>query len=520
MRFRNPLRQGPAVLLCTTLAACFGGAVGCDVYDDELLRQRWVDDDGGRKDTRTTTDAPKETALADTARQDGETGALDAPPPDAPSVRDVTISEMSVPDTAADLGTPGVDVVPTPDDAGLDASPDGTPRDAIAIGDALDAVADASVGSRDADAATPGSDGRIDATRDAPLGTDSVATDGSGGGIDADGGSPPPTFRVVRVGDGTVQLTSASAPVFIEERRLDGSMAGFTLALPTSNAGGQEPLTLAGNATSEGALSLSLDGRYLTLAGYATSPGRAAVATSSDVDRVAAAVDARGVIDTSTRLGNTFLGTNVRSAASVDGTSFWIAGESGGVWYFPRAGAGAQVVASPDNVRLVALFADRLYGSSGASPMNSVFTVGSGRPTSGTQSATALTGMARSGLSPYAFALFDRTNVDGLDTLYFADDRSPETNGNGGGIQKWTFDGNAWAQVATFAMVGPGQASFRGLAGIVTANGATLVASTSDATANRLVVFVDDGSPVVTGTVIATAGSNTIFRGVALSPHF
>jgi hypothetical protein len=45
------------------------------------------------------------------------------------------------------------------------------------------------------------------------------------------------------------------------------------------------------------------------------------------------------------------------------------------------------------------------------------------------------------------------------------------------------------------------------------------VASTSEASGNRLVVFVDDGSPGVTGTVVATAPSNTIFRGVALSPH-
>jgi hypothetical protein len=34
-----------------------------------------------------------------------------------------------------------------------------------------------------------------------------------------------------------------------------------------------------------------------------------------------------------------------------------------------------------------------------------------------------------------------------------------------------------------------------------------------------LVVFDDDGSSNPRGRVIATAASNTIFRGVALSPH-
>jgi hypothetical protein len=32
-------------------------------------------------------------------------------------------------------------------------------------------------------------------------------------------------------------------------------------------------------------------------------------------------------------------------------------------------------------------------------------------------------------------------------------------------------------------------------------------------------VFIDDGTADVTGSSIATAGTNTIFRGVAFSPH-
>ena len=79
--------------------------------------------------------------------------------------------------------------------------------------------------------------------------------------------------------------------------------------------------------------------------------------------------------------------------------------------------------------------------------------------------------------------------------------------------------GREWSQVATFASVGGGMASFRGLTGTMTASGATLVASTAEAAGNRLVLFVDDGAPNVTGTVIATAPPNTIFRGVALSPR-
>ena len=46
------------------------------------------------------------------------------------------------------------------------------------------------------------------------------------------------------------------------------------------------------------------------------------------------------------------------------------------------------------------------------------------------------------------------------------------------------------------------------------------MASTAETGTDRLVVFVDGGTaaPVVHGT--ATSPVNTMFRGVALSPHF
>ena len=343
MTFRNPLRQGSAVLFCTALAACFSGTVGCDVYEDELLRRR-DDDDLTTDAARGTTDAGKIGTPAD-ASQPNDTGALDASTPDSASMRDSgTLADTNAPEgTAIDGGAPGIDAnIPTPDGASSDVSPDSTLRDANAISDTFDAATDttldASTGSRDVDAAPPNGDASDDAPRDGSLGTDSNPSDGNAGGPDVqpDAVPPPPTIRVVRLGDGAMSLSSASAAVFIEERRWDGSRVGSAIALPTAKAGVQQPLTMAGNATSEGALSLSLDGRYLTLAGYAAAPGRAAIATSSDVDRVAATVDASGNVDTTTSLGNVFLGTNVRSAASVDGTSFWIGGESGGVWYSAR----------------------------------------------------------------------------------------------------------------------------------------------------------------------------------------
>lgn len=522
MAIRNSFRSRRAVLICTMLAGS-GAALGCNVYTDELLSKR---DDDVRVDAAVKFDAGVndgsafDGAIPETgARIDGGTSSPDANPADAPPTIDVMTPDMTIADAAADIGRP-------PFDAGTIA-PDGGSFDARALDVKLDAPGDAVV-SRDAaiDAAPPdGSDprdGANDSFADLTIDTGAIDT---GTAIDApsdgaDAGAPP-TFRVVRVGDGTTPLSASSAPVFIEERRWDGAQVGTAIALPVATNGAQSPLTLSGIATSEGALSLSLDGHYLSVAGYASPPGRSSIAQTTDVDRIVARVDGTGNVDTSTRLGDAFAGTNPRSAVSVDGASFWVGGAAGGVWYFPFAGTdGTQIVDSPDNVRLVALFGDRLYGSSGTSPMTTVFTVGSGRPTNGVQNVAALAGLPRSGMSPYAFVFFDEdARVAGLDTLYLTDDRSPESNGSGGGVQKWTYDGGEWHRIATFTTVGSGSASFRGLAGIDTAAGVTLVTTSADSSSNRLVVFVDDGSPDPIGVVIATAPANAMFRGVALSPR-
>jgi hypothetical protein len=144
--------------------------------------------------------------------------------------------------------------------------------------------------------------------------------------------------------------------------------------------------------------------------------------------------------------------------------------------------------------------------------------VGNGLPVSGPQSATELPGMpSGSGPSPWAFAFFDRNAaVAGLDTLYVADDR---TSGNSG-IQKWTFDGTLWTLVETLNLSTPTR--FRGLGGLVTGNKVTLMATTVDAassTRNRLVVFVDDGTPNPVGTVVFSTPNNELLRGVAPNPH-
>ncbi|MEJ7734889.1 MAG: hypothetical protein WKG00_37585, partial [Polyangiaceae bacterium] len=334
-----------------------------------------------------------------------------------------------------------------------------------------------------------------------------------------------PKFTVVRVGDGSAPLGNSSAAVFLEERALDGTLVvkitPNPLPLPTAASGANQPFTLSGTATSEGSLSRSGNGNYLVMAGYAAAPGVPAVVSmdSATVNRVIARIDAAGNIDTSTRLDTAFSGNSVRGATTHDGTVLWASGTgaagNGGVWAVPfGTTGGTQLFNMPNNMRVVHVFAGQLYASSGSGMNTNVMTVGTGLPTTPGQTVTPLPGLPTTSASPYSFAFFDMNSlVAGVDTLYLADDSSVA---NGGGIQKWTFDGITWTKVATFA--NGLTAGVRGLAGMIIDGNPTLLAVNTSNPPSVLVV-VDDGSADPVLTPVTTAAADTFYRGVAFSPN-
>ncbi|UQA63117.1 hypothetical protein [Polyangium aurulentum] len=345
-----------------------------------------------------------------------------------------------------------------------------------------------------------------------------------GGGAGGGGGSggAPQAFWVVRLGDGAAPLTGAAAPVFLDRRLTDGTEQAAPIALPAVAQGSNNPFTISGSATSEGNLALSANGKFVTLAGYAATVGFAAVSSSQalTVPRTVARVDAAGNADTTTRVDGAFNVSNVRGAVTSDGTAYWVSGNSisgsGGVHHVSHgATSGTQVLSVPINVRFVDIAGGQLYGSSGTGTFVNVFTVGSGLPTTPSQTATTLPGMPTADASPYAFALLDRSQaVAGVDTLYVADDRAPAS---GGGIQKWQFDGAQWSLAATWN--GGLASGMRGLAAKVTGEVVVLVGTTAEASGNHVITAVDDGSSSPALKVVATAAPNTIYRGVAFAPQ-
>ena len=305
-----------------------------------------------------------------------------------------------------------------------------TAGDATAIGTAVDAFA-------------AGVFNEVNGGTTGPGTTTTTSTTIVGGGPTTTSTTLPgttATLAVVRVGDGTEDLSlDASASTFIDFFRIDGTPAGASLALPTAASGANHPFTLSG-AETEGFLSRSVDGHYLTLPGYATAPGTASAFTTSaaTVQRVIARIDAAGTIDTSTLLGTSaFDGNNVRTAATVDGSGFWVGGAgnpNGGIWYVTLGGGTLTQVLTkpgPSSIRSVEIFSGQLFASGNNNGFKQVMTVGTGLPTTAGQTATDFPGMADA--SPFAFVLFDRNpNVAGLDTLYVGDTTALPV----GGIQK------------------------------------------------------------------------------------
>ncbi len=331
------------------------------------------------------------------------------------------------------------------------------------------------------------------------------------------------TFVALRLGTGAAALSNAATPGFLEEYTLDGKLFAVPtnpVALPTTG----NRLTFSGTATSEGGLSRSLDGKFITLAGYDADVGTASIANSpsNTTKRAIGRLDRAHSVDATTKLETAFSNNNVRSACSTDGVQLWAAGPgnaaAGGVWNttLGSTGAGVQVVAAPTNVRTCHFYLGRFYAATSSGAFVSVFQTSDAIPTTAGQTSTTLTGLpTASGPSPYSFVVLDTNGDTTPDLIYIADDR---TNGPGG-VSKWTSaDGVTWA-AGTPANISLGaNLGARGLAGDVQNGVVTLLASSTSAGANAIFKITDTlagGEPPVVAEIVKTPAS-TVFRGVAM----
>jgi hypothetical protein len=321
----------------------------------------------------------------------------------------------------------------------------------------------------------------------------------------------PGNLVVVRLGTGAAPLTSAATAVFLDEYTPAGVLVQ-TLALPTAASGSQQPFANSGTASSEGYLSLSVDGRYLLQAGYGAAPGLASIAStaSATTPRVVARIAMDGSIDTSTALADAYSGANIRSACSTNGFDLWTGGTSSATGGVRHATLGAttstQISTTITNSRVVGIHAGQLHTSSAVLNFQGISTVGTGLPTTSGQACTLLPGFPTAvGPSSYDWCFADAS------TLYVADDRSTTA---GGGLQKWTLAGGTWTLAYTLSA--GLTAGLRGVSLVPGTSPASLCATSADS-ATKLVTVVDTGAGS-TFSVLAVAAPNTAWRGVRALP--
>ncbi|MFT4512361.1 MAG: hypothetical protein ACI89X_002137 [Planctomycetota bacterium] len=331
----------------------------------------------------------------------------------------------------------------------------------------------------------------------------------------------PGNVVVLRIGDPALTLSSAAAPVFLDEWDTTTNTLVQSVEIPNSQTGAVPSFSQRGYSSSEGCLTVSADGRYLIIAGYdrmigGTSPGSEMSATTN---RVVARVDVlTGLIDTSTALIDAYDAATFRGATSIDGSSFWLSGTStnGSVRYATLGATTSQDIASsPSNVRWIDNHKGQLYitSASTGSMAQGVIEVGTGMPTTVGQATTLLPGFPTAGVfndgAPYDFWFANDT------TLYVADSAYLGTNC---GVQKWTLAAGTWTKQYTI-VVGATEC-IRGLNGLLR-NGTAEIWFTAEPQGFVTSLYkVTDTGVNSTPVLISTEAAETDYRGVRVIPAF
>lgn len=333
-------------------------------------------------------------------------------------------------------------------------------------------------------------------------------------------GSPvtPGDLVVYRVGDGTASLTSAGNPVFVDEYTPAGALVQ-SIPLPSGSSlpTGQNDLIASGTASSEGLLTVSPNGQFITLTGYDRAfggTGSLSGSTSTSVPRTVGIINTTtGNVDTSTALTDFVSGNNPRTAVTTDGTNLWIGGAGDVSYTTTGSSTSTQLTTAVTNVEQLNIVGGQLYFSS-QKTTGCIGTVGTGLPTTSGQTTAMLTGVPTD-KNAYGFVMFDLDpNTPGYDTLYYAD-------ATANAIVKYVLEGTTWTAAGSITATGA-----TGLTGYVDPSGnVDLFATTGGSGAiggGTLYSFVDnsgiDGNASGTATTIATAGNDEAFRGIAYVP--
>ena len=312
-------------------------------------------------------------------------------------------------------------------------------------------------------------------------------------------------------------LSGTSTAGFVDEYTPAGTLVQ-QIPMPTAASGSNLPLTTSGSAASEGEITVSPNGQYVAIPGYDAAPGVASIASTTataDPREVGILTVSTGALNTSTTLGTTaFSGNNPRSAVTTDGNSIWAGG--GEAPRLPRAASGIPLSAAPPRPVLFSAISGKLMSITGSStsvqrpqqrPPSSASALSdpaSQRPVPRQLRSLPVLTRAASG-TPYAYVMESLGGTNNPDTIYVADTTV--------GIQKYSLVGSTWSETGSIALPN------------VTGIAAADVDGTVDIYATipgAIYSYVDstgyDGTITGSATSIASAPTNTAFRGIGIIP--
>jgi hypothetical protein len=323
------------------------------------------------------------------------------------------------------------------------------------------------------------------------------------------------------VGDGTVPSGNALPVNIAEYFPTTNQTTAFSttpmLALATAPTSPNYNVVESGTGTSQGYLNRSADGTMLNVPGFNSNLGVAvasSVSTSLPTNGRTIGLVSPSRVATSPTTLNVFSGSNYRSLVS-NGFSYWMGG-NGGINYVFDAASTTSTALITGNQRVVNIFNNNLYYSTGSAPAG-VYQLNAstgGLPTAAT-SGTALVAAS----NPYAFSINPASTIMYVanDAVYISTTPGPQTT-SGGGILKYTWSGSAWVFQYALQMRST-TAGARGVTVDWSGSVPVLYVTTNETTPNTVIRIVDNGQTSGnSGTLLATAGSNRIFRGVAFAP--
>jgi Secretion system C-terminal sorting domain len=348
---------------------------------------------------------------------------------------------------------------------------------------------------------------------------------------------------VARIGDGTTALSGNSTSVSILQfTKTTANQAApvSTINLATTTA--KSRLTLSGTTQAEGQLSLAQNRNSITIFGYDQPtgvPSTGGTTNQRDGNKIIASIDAAGVV-TYYALEAPLLSGATRSAVTDDGTAFWatVSNSSSSVYYLTAA-APTTTTATNFNSdgsgtrRGIGIFKGQLYeidNGTNLKTSNPALPTASGASTGATVVSGSTVFGALNSINPVGFVFLDADpivnwNSTGYDLLYIA-------SGNGG-LYKLFWNGTAWVMAGTTPYSSATEwgtlvsTQLSGITGDIIGGRPVLYALTgnggSGSVNNSLISITDNQAYNVamttpTNIVLATAGANYQFKGVAFVP--